>query len=118
MRSALALFVLADLTVASLAGGCGASLGDDGNAQSDASTNDGKLFRDAGVDARPDARPCMGGTTAMTAPDGSCFVFVSTPSTYVQARAGCTAMMGHLAKLDTAALDTAAEALVGTNDTF
>ena len=66
----------------------------------------------------PDARPCTGGDAAMTAPDGSCFVLFTTPSPHDQAVAGCQALGGHLALLENAALDAAAEAFVGTNDTF
>jgi len=69
-------------------------------------------------DAPADTRACAGGDAAMTAPDGSCFVLFTTPTPYDQAQAGCAALQAHLAKLDTSALDQAAEVFVGTNDTF
>ncbi|HSD91110.1 MAG TPA: C-type lectin domain-containing protein [Kofleriaceae bacterium] len=116
MRSAVAHSLLAGLTV--FAVGCGAQLGD-GNDGADASSGtDAKIYRDAAVDSPPIGRACTGGTAAMTAPDGSCFVFVSTPVTYLQARAACQAMTAHLAYLKTAALDTAAEALIGAANTW
>lgn len=107
-RAACAVLLLA---------GCGASLGpggDDDNMQSP----DARVFRDAAVDAPPDARPCMGGTMAQVAPDGSCLVFVSTPVTYANAKAACVAMNAHLAYLKTATLDTFAEQFVGTTNTW
>lgn len=54
----------------------------------------------------------------MVAPDGSCFVFVNTPVTYLAAKQACMNMNAHLAYLKTAALDTAAEAFVGTANTW
>lgn len=71
-------------------------------------------------DASPvvDARPCNGGTTAHVGPDGSCLVFVATPASYVEAMAACAAMNAHLAFLKTASLDTFAEQLVGTTNTW
>ncbi len=65
-----------------------------------------------------DARPCTGGTMAQVGPDGSCFVFVATPATYVDAKAACAAMDAHLAFPKTAALDTFAEQFVGTTNTW
>jgi len=79
---------------------------------------DAKVIRDAAIDAPPDARPCMGGTMAQVAPDGSCLVFVSTPTTYVNAQAACMAMNAHLAYLKTAPLDTFAEQFIGTANTW
>jgi hypothetical protein len=102
-RAACALVVVA---------ACGAELGGGGN------VIDGALLRDAGVDAPPDARPCTGGDKAMVGPDGSCFVHVTTPKTYLQAKAACEAMNAHLAYLKTAQLDTFAEAFIGTLDTW
>ena len=55
---------------------------------------------------------------ASVAPDGSCLVFITTPMTYVQARAACTAMTAHLAYLKTAEIDTFAEQFIGTTDTW
>lgn len=116
MRSAVALRVLSGLTVFAL--GCGAQLGDGNNGPADAPGSDAKVFKDAGPDASPMGRACTGGDASMVAPDGSCFVFVSTPITYLQARAACQAMNAHLVYLKTAALDTAAEAFVGTANTW
>lgn len=118
MRSALALLAFAGLTVVVLSG-CGASLGDGGNADGNGLV-DGKVYRDAGIDAPIDARPCMGGTMAMMAPDGTCFVFMATPVTNVSAKTACAALApgGHLAYLKTAALDTAGEDFIGTADTW
>src|SRR4051812_895476 len=112
MRPAVAVLVLLSA--------CGASLGD-GDGHSDATAGpDGKLYRDAGIDARPDARVCIGGTPAMLAPDGSCFGLITTTKTYVQARGACAALAtgGHLAYLKTAELDTAGEAFIGNVDTW
>jgi hypothetical protein len=99
-----------------LLAGCDARLGP-GTEQADANLVDAKQFTDAAI-APIDARPCSGGTMAQVGPDGSCFVFVATPRTYVQAAAACTAMTAHLAYLKTAALDTFAEQLVGTTNTW
>ena len=97
-----------------LVAGCGAELG--GNGSTDASENpDAKVFRDAGIDA---PRACAGGTAAMTAPDGSCLVFVNSVVTRAAAKLACMNMNAHLAYLKTAAVDTAAEALVGSVDTW
>ena len=98
--------------------GCGASLGPD-NAPTDATTGgvDAKKWRDAGIDAPSiDARPCMGGNMAQVAPDGSCLVLVTTPATYVDAKAACTAMNAHLAYLKNAAVDAFAITMVGARD--
>jgi hypothetical protein len=114
MRPAVALRACAGLTVVSLSA-CGASLGgDDGDNQ--LVGVDAKVYKDAGIDAPPDARVCVGGTPAMLAPDGSCFGIVSTPMTYGQAKAACAALApgGHLAYLKTQALDTLAEQFIGT----
>jgi hypothetical protein len=105
-----------------LVAGCGAKLSPGGNPDAANDMPDAKVWRDAAVvmgDAPPaDARPCMGGTLAMVAPDGSCLVFVSTPQTYVNAKAACMAMNAHLAFLKTAALDTFAIPMIGNLDTF
>jgi hypothetical protein len=97
--------------------GCQAHLGP-GTGDDDGITVDAKVWRDAAIDAPVDARPCQGGTMAQVGPDGSCFVFVSTPKTYVDAKAACAAMNAHLAYLKTAALDTFAEQFIGSADTF
>jgi Lectin C-type domain len=97
-----------------LASACGAHLAGD----SDAPPLDGKLVRDGGVDAPVDARPCTGGSSAMVGPDGSCFVLVTTPKAYLQAKAACEAMNAHLAYLKNAALDNFAETFVGNLDTY
>ena len=100
-----------------LVAGCNAQLGAGGD-DMPAITSDAKVWRDAGPDSPVDARPCMGGTKAQVAPDGSCFVFVSTPKTYVDAQAACVAMAGHLAYLKSATLDAFAETFVGTTNTW
>lgn len=97
--------------------GCGAQLGP-GSEDASVRVVDAKEWRDAGIDAPIDARPCMGGNAAMVGPDGSCFVHVTTPVTYAAAKTACAAMNAHLAYLETAALDTFAEAFVGTTDTW
>lgn len=97
--------------------GCNAQLGP-GGGDDNSQVPDAKVHLDAGADAPVDARPCMGGTMAQVAPDGSCLVFISTPVTYVDAKAACTAMSAHLAYLKSAALDTFAEAFIGTADTW
>lgn len=102
--------------VAVLLTGCDARLGPGG--ATDALGVDVPGYRDAGTDAPVDARPCTGGTTAQVAPDGSCLVFVTTPATYASAQAACAAMSAHLAYLKNAAVDTFAEQLVGTMDTW
>jgi hypothetical protein len=108
--------VFAGLTAFAL--GCGAQLGD-GDGTADAPSGpDAKVYRDAAIDSPPMGRACTGGDMAMTAPDGSCLVFVSTPVTYLQAHAACQAMTAHLAYLKTAALDTAAEAFIGAANTW
>ena len=103
------------LAVALALAACGAHVGGGGD---DMLQVDAKVWRDAAIDAPPDARPCMGGTMAQVAPDGSCLVFVSTPVTYVTAKAACVAMNAHLAYLKTAALDTFAEQFIGMADTW
>lgn len=93
-----------------LVAGCGAELGDQG------ATDAREMVSDARRDAGPaDAQRACVGTTA---PDGSCFVFVNTPVTYLAARQACMNMNAHLAYLKTSALDVAAEALVGTTNTW
>ena len=93
------------------AAGCGAELGG-GGTQVGSEIVDASVQPDAVV--MPDARPCTG----TAAPDGSCFVFVNTPVTYAAAKLACTNMNAHLAYLKTAALDTAAEAMIGTTNTW
>jgi hypothetical protein len=76
---------------------------------------------DAGADAAVgpiDARVCSGGDAHAGAPDGSCFVLFKTPQTWLEAEASCAAIGAHPAILPSAAMDTAAEALVGNRDTF
>jgi hypothetical protein len=110
MRCGLACAALAVI-------GCEARLGPGGDF-SDANTVDAKVVRDAAIDTRVDARPCMGGSKAAVSPDGSCLVFVATPVTYDNARAACTAMNAHLALLKNAAIDTFAQDFVGTTNTW
>jgi lectin-like protein len=106
-RPSLALVVA---SCGALCSGCGVKVG-------------GNPAEDAGADGRPgdaaiDARPCTGGDQSMTAPDGSCFVFIAAAVTFAEAQAACTALNAHLAIVNTAALDDAAEAFVGTHDTY
>jgi hypothetical protein len=117
MRSAVPLRALAGLTLFSLSA-CGAALG--GDDQMNFNGVDAKVYKDAGIDARPDARVCIGGTPATLAPDGSCFGLVTTKMTYVQAKAACAALApgGHLAYMKNAALDMLAESFVGAVDTW
>ena len=96
--------------------GCGAQLGSGDDTNN--GTPDAKVWRDAAIDAPPDARPCMGGAMAAVAPDGSCLVLVTTPATWLNAKAGCTAMNAHLAYLKTAAVDTFAISFVGARTVF
>jgi len=72
------------------------------------------------TDAPPPDTPraCAGGDAAMTAPDGSCLVLFTTPTSYGDAQAGCAAIQAHLALLKTLELDQVAEVFVGANDTF
>lgn len=111
-RRALAL-----LAVPSLGVGCGAQLGPD-------TIGSETPQADAAIDSRPpadaaiDARPCTGGNSAQVGPDGSCFVLVTTPVTYLAARQACMAMGAHLAYLKDATLDAFAEQFVGTNNTW
>ncbi|HEY5945242.1 MAG TPA: lectin-like protein [Kofleriaceae bacterium] len=100
-----------------LVAGCGAQLGP-GSGDDNGQTPDAKTWRDAGVDAPIDARPCMGGTMAQVGPDNSCFVFIATPMTYVNAKAACVGMSAHLAYLKSAALDAFAEQFVGSANTW
>jgi hypothetical protein len=101
-----------------LVAGCDAQLGPGGGDDQQFQTPDAKVIRDASVDAPIDARPCTGGTKAQVGPDGSCFVFVSTPKTYVDAKAACEAMNAHLAFLKSALVDGFAETFVGANNTW
>jgi hypothetical protein len=100
-----------------LVGGCNAQLGPGGD-DTPAVTSDAKVWSDAAIDSPADARPCMGGDKAQVGPDGSCFVFVSTPKIYVDAKAACAAMNAHLAYLKTAQLDAFAETFVGLTNTW
>src|SRR4026207_1345940 len=95
-RAAFAVLLLA---------ACGAKVGPGGDDMNMETANAANVVQDAAIAARPAARPCTGGTMAQLAPDGSCFVFVSTPVTYVAAKAACAAMNAHLAYLKTAPLD-------------
>lgn len=98
-----------------LVAGCDARLGGGDDIQA---TADARVWRDAAADSPVDARPCMGGTMAQVAPDGSCLVFVSTPRTWVEAKAACVAMTAHLAYPRSAAVDGFAELMVGTTNTW
>jgi hypothetical protein len=57
----------------------------------------------AGSDARPtdappvDARPCAGGDAHASDSQGNCFAFFATPMLYVDAKAACELLPGHLA---------------------
>jgi hypothetical protein len=70
------------------------------------------------VDAPVDARACAGGQGAMTAADGSCVVFFTTPASFDNAKAQCAAFDSQLAILNSAARDAAAKALIGTQNVF
>jgi len=96
------------LAMLAVVAGCGAKLsgGDTHN-----------MIADASADS-VDARPCAGGAEHMTAPDGSCFAKFTTPQTWTDAQTTCANISAHLAILNTAALDNAAEQFVGTLDTF
>ena len=96
-----------------LLAGCGAELGGGGTQVGSEIVDAPSAMRDAAV-MTPDARQCTG----MVAPDGSCLVFVNTPVTYAAAKLACSNMNAHLAYLKTAAVDTAAEAYVGTVNTW
>jgi hypothetical protein len=113
MRFVIALAVL---------GGCGANLinaGGDDDAGVDAiGRRPDAAAADASVDAPIDARACIDGDARTIAPDGSCLIMINAPQSFADARATCAGLGAHLAILSTLALDTAAEALVGTRDTF
>jgi Lectin C-type domain len=97
---------------------CDASLGPDNTSQDATIVVDGRSVDATPIDASVDARPCTGGTVAATAPDGSCLVHVTSPVTYAGAKVACSQMGAHLALLKTSQLDTFAEALIGTFDTW
>src|SRR5262245_43822042 len=107
-RAALLLAVFA-------AAACGAEVA--GGSGTDAASADAQSDAPA-TDAPSDTRACAGGDAAMTAPDGSCFLLFTTPTSYGDAQASCASTSAHLAFLKTAELDAAAEVFVGTNDTF
>jgi hypothetical protein len=114
MRLVIALAVL---------GGCGARIigTSDDAAGVDAAGLDaagrGPDGGGGGIDAAFDAAPCTAGDMRTTAPDGSCLMLVLAAVSYVDAKATCARLGAHLAILTTAALDGAAEQLVGV-DTF
>jgi hypothetical protein len=113
MTSRLALTL--GLTVAACSE---ATLGGGGEIDA-AVAGDGRVSDALGAaDAPVDARPCTGGSQAQVAPDGSCFVLITTPMTYVDAQAACATVGGHLAYLKTAALDTFGETFIGAVDTW
>jgi len=115
MRFALALAVLA---------GCGANLINSGGPDDAAiDAPPGRpdapvIVVDAAVDAPPDARACLEGDARTIGPDGSCLFLFTAHKSFTDASAQCVGLGAHLAILTTPALDTAAEALVGNNDTF
>jgi len=104
------------LLLAVCAAACGAEVA--GGNGTDAASADAQSDAPPPADAPSDTRACAGGDAAMTAPDGSCFLLFTTPTSYGDAQASCASMSAHLAFLKTAELDTAAEVFVGTNDTF
>jgi hypothetical protein len=113
MRLVIALAVL---------GGCGANLinaGGDEDAGVDATGRrpDASAV-DAAVDAPIDARACIDGDARTIAPDGSCLILINAPQSFADGRVTCAGLGAHVAILSTAALDAAAEALVGARDTF
>jgi hypothetical protein len=106
MRSVVAAVLLA---------ACGAQLGGgSGGSDNPADALVDTLARDAAIDARA----CMGGDAHMVGPNGECLVMFTTPATYVDAKAACAAMNAHLAYLKDATTDAAAEAFVGSANTF
>jgi lectin-like protein len=95
---------------------CGASVDGQGGT-SDAP----RTFFDApapSIDAPPDARPCAGGDASMTAPDGSCLVFITGQHTFDEATAACAGLSSHLALITSKPLNDAAFALVGNTDVY
>lgn len=106
MRIAAVLVVLA---------GCGAHV--DGEPENSA-VPDASLPSDSATRDPVDAKPCNGGDARATAPDGSCLILVSALQIWTEAKATCAGLGAHAAVLTTAALDTAAETLVGNLDTF
>jgi hypothetical protein len=101
-----------------LATACEARLGPGGGDTQDAGAADAMAAPDVSIDAPIDARSCAGGDMAASAPDGSCFVLVTSPLTYLEAKAACEAMSAHLAYLKTAALDAFAQTFVGARNVF
>jgi hypothetical protein len=104
------------VVLAAVLAACGARLGSGGGGSDqplDAPTIDGPP-----ADAPPDARACAGGDAHMVGPHGECLVMFTTLATYVAAKAACAAMNAHLAYLKDAELDAAAEAFVGSANTF
>jgi hypothetical protein len=102
-----------------LLGACGASVDGDTFTPDTAPPVDSPLaVVDAGVDTPPDSRPCTGGDAQMTAADGSCVVFFTTPQNFANADDACIAFGSRLAILNTAERDAAAKALIGTADVW
>lgn len=93
-------------------GACGAEV-------PDVAPVDAPAAVDAAVTDTPgDARACTGGDASAMAPDGSCLLFFATPRTYGDAQTQCQLAGARLALLKTAEVDTVAEALVGSADTW
>jgi len=105
------------LVFAVAAAGCGASLGGD-TGEDAAVSADARIADARPADAVIDARPCMGGDQAQSAPDGTCLVLITAPMTYAAGQSACQGLGGHLAYLEDMQLDTFAEAFVGTLDTW
>ena len=97
--------------------GCGAEVQGGGSANKpvDAGPSDVAVAPDT---AAPDALPCTGGDAHKMAPDGSCLVLFTGPHNWVEAQASCSTINAHLAILHDAAMDTAAEQLVGALDAY
>jgi len=114
------LFVLLPFAAA-----CGVHL-DDSTGGLDASTRanaDGSAIDGTTMplplDAAPDAmpRPCTGGDAHVTA-GSACFVYTAAATPWAAAGTACTAMMAHLAIVDSAITNATITTLVGNNDVF
>jgi hypothetical protein len=85
-----------------LAAACSAQLGDALGTHTAAvdATVDGTAV--VPVDAMPAAPACTGGDAHMTDSSGNCFILFKTAKTFSAAKAACTAINAHLAKIENA----------------